>query len=109
MSNVAYMHPNPDKDSDPDVVAYTLQCVIAMAPGFSAALAKQIEERVKAEYGGRRLFLPKGAKRLTPEQRAEVFKDGITNISDEAIIKKHQISKTTLWRIMKSGGGRFSA
>jgi Mor family transcriptional regulator len=107
MSNVAYMHPNPDQD--PDVVAYTLQCVIAMAPNFSAALAKQIEERVKAEYGGRRLFLPKGAKRLTPEQRQEIFKDGITNISDEAIIQKHQISKTTLWRIMKSGGGRFSA
>jgi Mor family transcriptional regulator len=109
MSNVAYMHPNPDQDTDPDVVAYTLQCVIAMAPGFSAALAKQIEERVKSEFGGRRLFLPKGSKRLTPEQRAEVFKDGITNISDEAIIQKHQISKTTLWRIMKSGGGRFSA
>lgn len=106
MTNVAYMQPNHTED--PDVVAYTLQCVIAMAPGFSAALAKQIEERVKAEYGGRRLFLPKGPKRLTPEQRQEVFKDGITAMPEEAITKKHQISKTTLWRIMKSGGGRFS-
>ena len=106
MSNVAYMH--PQQDQDPDVVAYTLQCVIAMAPGFSAALAKQIEERVKGEFGGRRLFLPKGAKRLTPEQRQAVFKDGITTMPEEAITQKHQISKTTLWRIMKSGGGRFS-
>lgn len=106
MNNVAYMQPNHTED--PDVVAYTLQCVIAMAPGFSAALAKQIEERVKGEYGGRRLFLPKGAKRLTPEQRQAVFKDGITAMPEEAITQKHHISKTTLWRIMKSGGGRFS-
>ena len=106
MTNVAYMQPNHTED--PDVVAYTLQCVIAMAPGFSAALAKQIEERVKSEYGGRRLFLPKGVKRLTPEQRKAVFKDGITLMTEEDITQKHQISKTTLWRIMKSGGGRFS-
>jgi Mor family transcriptional regulator len=106
MSNVAYMHLNTD--NDPDVVAYTLQMVISMAPTFSAALAKQIEEQVKAQFGGRRLFLPKGAKRLTPEQRQAVFKDGITNMEDAEIIKKHNISNTTLWRIMKSGGGRFS-
>jgi Mor family transcriptional regulator len=98
----------PNTDQDPDVVAYTLQMVIAMAPEFSAALARQIEERVKAEFGGRRLFLPKGAKRLTPEQRHAVFQDGVTHLTDHEIIQKHQISKTTLWRIMKSGGGRFS-
>jgi hypothetical protein len=28
---------------------------------------------------------------------------------DEEIIEKHSVSKTTLWRIMKSGGGRFAA
>jgi hypothetical protein len=107
MTNVAYMQPH--QDQDPDVVAYTLQCVLAMAPGFSTALAKQIEDRVKSEFGGRRLFLPKGAKRLTPEQRQEVFKDGLTSMPDEEIIEKHSVSKTTLWRIMKSGGGRFAA
>ncbi len=107
MTNVAYMH-QPTQSEDPDVVAYTLQMVIAMAPQFSAVLAKQIEEKVKAEFGGRRLFLPKGAKRLTPEQRQAVFADGLTNMPDDAILQKHQVSKTTLWRIMKSGGGRFS-
>lgn len=108
MNNVAYMHHQPDTDTDPDVVAYTLQMVIAMAPGFSAALAKKIEERVKGEYGGRRLFLPKGSKRLTPEQRQAVYQDGLTAKTDATILQDHQISKTTLWRIMKTGGGRFS-
>lgn len=106
MTNVAYMHPN--QDQDPDVVAYTLQMVIAMAPGFSAALARQIEERVKGEFGGRRLFLPKGAKRLTPEQRQAVFQDGLTAMPTGEITEKHQIHRATFYRLMKQGG-RFGA
>lgn len=106
MTNVAYMHPTPDQD--PDVVAYTLQMVIAMAPEFSAALARQIEEKVKAEFGGRRLFLPKGAKRLTVEQKKSVFQDGLTNMPTAEITEKHQIGRATFYRLMKQGG-RFGA
>jgi len=106
MTNVAYMHPIPDQD--PDVVAYTLQMVIAMAPQFSAALARQIEEKVKAEYGGRRLFLPKGSKRLTVEQKKSVFQDGLTNMPTEEITEKHQIHRATFYRLMKQGG-RFGS
>jgi Mor family transcriptional regulator len=98
----------PNTDQDPDVVAYTLQMVIAMAPEFSAALARQIEERVKAEFGGRRLFLPKGAKRLTPEQRQAVFQDGLTNMPTDEITEKHQIHRATFYRLMKQGG-RFGS
>lgn len=93
---------------EPDIVALILQKVIEMAPGFSQALAKQIEQEVKEAHGGQRMFIPKGAKRLTPEQRQSVFQDGLTKLTDVEIVEKHQISKTTLWRIMKSGGGRFS-
>ena len=107
MSNIAPMFPN--QDQDPDVVAYTLQCVIAMAPGFSAVLAKQIEEQVKAEFGGRRFFVPKGAKRLTPEQRQAVFTDGLTKMPTDEIVEKHNVSRRTIYRVMKEGGGRFGA
>lgn len=100
------MHPNPDPE--PDVVAYTLQMVIAMAPGFSAALARQVEERVKADYGGRRVFVPKGAKRLTPEQRAAVYQDGLSAMPTEDIEARHNVSRATIYRVMKEGGGRFS-
>lgn len=93
---------------DPDVVAYTLRMVIAMAPGFSSALAKQIEDQVKSEYGGRRLFLPKGAKRLTPEQKADVYQDGLTSMPTDEIVEKHRIHRATVYRIMKQGG-RFGS
>ena len=89
---------------EPDIVALVLQKVIAMAPGFSAALASQIEQLVKEEHGGKRLYVPKGAKRLTPEQRAAVFKDGLSDMTTEEITKKYKITGRTLQRTMKLGG-----
>lgn len=93
---------------EPDIVAYVLQKVIAMSPGFSRALAAQIEQEVKDVHGGQRLFVPKGAKRMTPEQRQAVFADGLTGMQNEEITEKHKISRRTLYRVMKDGGGRFS-
>jgi Mor family transcriptional regulator len=92
---------------EPDIVALVLQKVIAMSPGFSEALARQIEQEIKETHGGQRLFVPKGAKRLTPEQRAAVFQD-VGRMSPEDICKKHNVSRATTYRIMKTGGGRFS-
>lgn len=91
-------------DTDPDIVALILQRVIEMAPGFSQALATQIEARVKAEFGGKRVYVPKGTKHLTPEQRQQLFQDGLSGMPNEEIIAKHRISLRTLERQMKRGG-----
>jgi DNA-directed RNA polymerase specialized sigma24 family protein len=53
--------------------------------------------------------VPKGAKRLTPEQRQAVFQDGLTSMDNDEIGKKHNISRRTIYRVMKEGGGRFGA
>ena len=92
---------------EPDIVAVILQQVLAMAPGFSAAIASQIEERVRAEYGGQRLRIPKRGKYLTAQQRAALFQDGLSAMPTEEIVTKHKISRATLYREMKRGG-RFS-
>lgn len=100
------MHDN--LDADPDVIAYTLQVARALLPAISDAQAKQIEDDVKGKYGGRRFYIPKGAKRLTPQQRAALYKDGLTATPTEAIVEKHGVSRATIYRLMKDGGGRFS-
>lgn len=92
---------------EPDLVTILLQKVIAMAPGFSAALAAQVEAQVRDEFGGQRLYIPKGRKRLTDQQRQAVFEDGKSSMENIEITKKHKISKVTLYKIMKEGGGRF--
>lgn len=103
MNNVHQIHEDPE----PDIVAVLLARVIAMAPGFSAALASQIEQEMRAEFGGQRVRIPKRGKYLTPEQRQEVFKDGLTAMPTPEITAKHKISRATLYREMKKGG-RFS-
>ena len=100
MNNVHAIHEEPE----PDIVAVMLQHVLAMAPGFSAALALQIEQRLRADYGGMRVRIPKRGKYLTPEQRQDVFKDGLTAMPTPEITTKHKISRATLYREMKKGG-----
>lgn len=106
MTNVLPMPEN--LDADPDVVAYTLQVALQLVPGLNPEQAKQIEDTVKNKYGGRRFYIPKGGKRITQEQRQSVFKDGLTAAPTAAIVEKHQVSRRTIYRIMKEGGGRFS-
>ena len=67
-------------------------------------LAQQVELQVRAEYGGRRLFVNKRAKYMNPRQRHAAFKDGLSNMSTTEITTKHKISRATVYRLMKSGG-----
>lgn len=73
-------------------------------PGMSDDLVHQVEDEVRKMYGGQRWFVPKRRSHLTREQRNKVFKDGLSNMPTEEIIKKHKISKRTLYRMMKTGG-----
>lgn len=95
------------EEPEPDIVTIMLQRVIAMAPGFTAALARQVEQELRAEYGGMRVRIPKYGKRLTPEQRQAAFQDGLTGMPTHEVTAKHKISRATLYREMKKGG-RFS-
>jgi Mor family transcriptional regulator len=93
---------------EPDIVTVILQKVVAMAPEFSASLAAQVEAQVRAEFGGQRVFVPKVGKRMAPQQRQELFNDGLTSMTQAEILEKHKVSRSTLYRVMKGGGGRFS-
>jgi DNA invertase Pin-like site-specific DNA recombinase len=104
MSNIAIMFP----ETKPDLVTALFQQIIAMAPGFSEALARQIEAEFRAKHAGESFVVLKRGPRLTPEQRQHVFQDGLTSMSTEEITAKHKIGRATLYRVMKSGGGRFS-
>lgn len=103
MSNIAVMFP----DTKPDLVAVLFQNIIAMAPGFSEVLARQIEADFRAKHAGESFVVLKRGPRMTPEQRQEVFRDGLTAMENDEITEKHKISRRTLYRVMKEGGGRF--
>ncbi len=99
--------PLPFEGLEPDVVDLFCRQIIAMAPELEAAILAKKDEFCQ-EMGGQRYYLPKGGtKRLTPEQRQAVYTDGLTNMPEDQIIKKHKIHRATLFRVMKTGGGRF--
>jgi len=97
---------NDPENQEQDIVSAIIQRVIDVTPGFSGELAQQVELQVRAEYGGRRLFVHKRAPRMTPRQRHAAFKDGLSNMPTSEITTKHKISRATVYRLMK-GGGRF--
>ena len=93
-----------------DLVLLTLQLASQALPThFTPALVQQIAEQVKSQYGGRRHYLPKGAKRLTAEKRRAAYTAALDPaVTDQQLTQAHQISRATLYRLMKTGGGRFS-
>jgi Mor family transcriptional regulator len=94
---------------EPDILELFTRQIIAMAPALEAAiLAKKAE--FAQEYGGQRYFVPKGTgqgKARTPAQYSAVYQDGLTGMTTPEVLQKHKISKATLYRVMKKGGGRF--
>ena len=91
-------------EEDPDIVVVILRHVLELAPQFNEALARQIESEVKAEYGGRRVRIPKDKKHATEQARKIAFQDIATStLSDREIQHKHGISRATLYRWAKLG------
>lgn len=89
-----------------DIILAILRRLVALVPG-SSAVAGQIEVEMRTLYGGLRMRIPKRGKHLTAEQRAALFKDGLTDMPTGAILEKHKISRRTMERQMKRGAGRF--
>ncbi len=93
---------------EPDILELFTRQIVAMAPEFEAAIMAQ-KAQFCEQYGGQRYFIRKTTRRyLTPEEYKAVYKDALTTMDDAEILKKHKISRTTLFRAIKGGGGRFS-
>lgn len=88
-------------ESDADIVEIILQ--MAQAAGLDADAAHQIEQLVRAEHGGCRVRIPKRKKHPTPEQRAQIYAEGLSSLPTEEIVDKHGITRRTLYRLMKRG------
>ncbi|KRB73453.1 hypothetical protein [Noviherbaspirillum sp. Root189] len=89
-------------DCEADIVEIIIK--LAQAEGLTDAAALQIEQAVRTQYGGLRVRIPKKKKHLTPEQRQQVYRDGLSNKATTEITSKHGIDRATLYRIMKRGG-----
>lgn len=90
---------------DPDLLDHVLRICLEMAPGFTEEVARQIGERTRLELGGQRVTLAKRGKRLTEEKRAAVYQDITSSLPTEEIIRRHEISRASIYRLAKRGPG----
>ena len=91
---------------DETVHADILEVIIrlAQAEGLPAEAAQLIEQTVRTEYGGQRVFIPKRKKRASEEARRQLFADAVSNLPTKVVTEKHGISRATLYRMLKRGG-----
>lgn len=90
-------------DPDPDIVEVILRA--CLGAGLDAAAARAVEEKIRAQYGGLRVRIPKRKKHATSEARDQVYSDGLTTMTTGEITQKHGISRATLYRVMKNRAG----
>ena len=98
-------------DEDPDIVIAMIREVLDLGLGLTTEQAANIERRLKARYGDRRIRVKKKLQLsearsngvgLPDSVRAQVYRDGLTNMSNEEITRKHGVSRATIYRWMKS-------
>lgn len=88
-------------DPDPDILEVII--LACKAVGLDTAAAHEIEGRIRAEYGGLRVRIPKRKKHPTAHERTQIIADGVSNMTTDAISAKHGISRATIYRLMKKG------
>lgn len=88
-------------DPDPDIVEVII--LACRDSGLDVAAAHEIENRIRAQYGGLRVRIPKRKKHPTAQQRQEIFADGLSDMSTSQVTEKHGIDRATLYRLMKRG------
>ena len=91
-------------DLEPDFLAIFMAEILKLAPDTSRAMLEAAKQATAQKAGGVRAYLPKGARRLTQDERQALYQDGLTTMPTAEITAKHKISRATLYREMKKGG-----
>lgn len=90
---------------DADILALTIAAVRRRAPEVPPEVLQEIDADLRAEFGGRRHFIPKRRKRMSMEQRRATYEAGLGTGETETIAAGAGIHRSTLYRLMKRPPG----
>jgi Mor family transcriptional regulator len=85
-----------------DIIDDILRRVIAMAPGFSEALAAQIDKEARAQWGGDRPYisLRRGDGRST--RNANIKRDYLAGERVPLLERRYGLSARQIWNVIKA-------
>lgn len=96
----------------PDVIWRTLELAMRECPALKAEIARAVEREARAEFGGLDVKIAKhpyhperraGRVSVPAEVTAALYADALTSMSTEQLVKKHGLSRATIYRLMKRG------
>ena len=85
-----------------DIIDDILRRVIAMAPGFSAALAARVEAEARQQWGGDRPYIGKRSGMGTSARNAAIKRDYLAGEHFHLMERRYGLSRSRLWEIIKS-------
>lgn len=88
--------------SDNDIIDDILSRVIAMAPGFSATLARQISHDAREQWGGDRTYIARNSGQGRSERNDAIKRDYLKGEHIHLLQRRYQLSRARLWQIIKS-------
>lgn len=92
-----------------DLIEDLLAMVRAEFPQCTDAQADSMDERIRALWGGQRLHIAKhrhrkpGRAAKDPAALQRAYADALGTASNEEVIRRHGISRATLYRLVKKG------
>lgn len=97
-------------DEDPlpsgdDIVTDILRRVIAMAPAFSAALARQVEQSVRRDWGGDRVFIARREGEGRSQRNDAIRRDYLAGERLALLERRYGLSQRQLLRVIKLPAG----
>lgn len=99
--------PAPDLDAEftpceNDIIDDILRRVIALAPGFNAALAAQVDKAAREQWGGDRVYigLRRGAGVST--RNAAIKRDYLAGEHIPLLERRYKLSRARIWQVIKS-------
>lgn len=85
-----------------DIIDDILRRVIALAPGFSAAIAAQIEAEARKQWGGDRPYIGKRSGMGTSARNAAIKRDYLAGEHFHLLERRYGLCRSRLNEIIKS-------
>lgn len=92
-----------------DLIRDLLDKVLAAVPSFTREMASELEQQIRAEWGGEEIYVGKtttgrrGRPSIPIAVQQKAYIDGKTDVPTADLTRKHGISRSTLYRLMKRG------
>ena len=86
-----------------DIVEATLRACLALAPGFNAAIAAMVDERIRAEWGRENAYIPTaagGAATRTAERNAAIMRDHAKGERVALLARRYSLTEKRIQQII---------